>query len=116
MVQEQAEVLEWSEAPAVKRGARGSKYDGIIAQCKANPGHEAKVMENVNAASARVFRDAGLRVKTRSTGDGRKVDVWVVWEGAAEAVEAEAPASPAKKRTKKAAAKKPTPRPRASKS
>lgn len=122
MATEQAEVLEWSEAPPVKRGTRGSKYDGIIAQLKANPGKEAKVMSDVNSASARIFRENGLTVKTRSTGNGRKVDVWAVWEG--EAVEAEddsttddAPKSPARKRTKKApAAKKTATRPRASKS
>lgn len=104
----------------MKRGERGSKYDGVIAELKANPGREAMVMTNVNSASARIFRDNGLTVKTRSTGDSRKVDVYAVYNGPVyngpadeqeteAATDAAAPASPVKARRKSA------PRPKASK-
>lgn len=113
MAVEQAEVLEWSEAPPVRRGVRGSKYDGIIDELKANPGKQALVMTNVNSASAKVFRDAGLTVTTRSMGDGtKKVNVWAVYEPT-EGEGDDAGEAPAPKAKKPAGKKKLASRPKA---
>ena len=79
-----AEIIDYSDPPPVTRKAnRRSRYQDIIDHLKANPGKKAKVMENVNTASAKVFRTAGLKVEVRKTGDERRVDVWAVWEGKA---------------------------------
>lgn len=72
--------VQWVDPPASKRGTRVSKYQPIIEAVKERPNEWALVMEDVNAASAKVFTTNGLRITTRSTGnsDG-KVNVWAMY-------------------------------------
>lgn len=107
------EVLAWEDPPEVKRGQRPSKYQPIIDSVKAKPNTWALVMENVNAASAKVFTQHGLKITTRSMGDkSGRVNVWAMFpsdEGEAPA-DVEVTSKPKRTPRKKAAAtrKRPT--------
>jgi hypothetical protein len=75
--------VEWSEPPTITRHKRTSKYQPKIDKLMERPGVWAKVMTNVNTASAKVFTNHGCEITTRSNGQG-KVDVWAMYPGDAE--------------------------------
>jgi len=80
MASNEVREIEWETPPAVVRKTRRSKYDPIVDALKDNPGQWAKVMVDVNSATARVLITNGCTITTRQNGLGEgKVDVWAVF-------------------------------------